>query len=160
MFQKIISLIVLLIWMVPIKSQDLALLGSGGGMTSTGNLFMSYSFGEPCIQESLNGNQWITEGFQQPESIHLMVGTHETTLNENIRVFPNPTSSTITISGMETNQRFEVSVLNLLGQTLLTQLFNANDEHILGIENLSPGLYLLNLRSKSSSLFTQSIVKL
>lgn len=165
MLQKIPTLIILLTCIVTANSQDLSLFSAGGSMTSSGNLYLSYSIGEPCIQETQNGSQWMTEGFQQPEPIHLMVGIHETATTLPISVFPNPTSSTITISGLSDNNTYsnhgiEIQMLNQLGQIVFTRSFGIGEELIIGIENLPAGLYLLHLRSNSTSLFTQSIVKL
>jgi len=142
------------------QGQDLFLFGTAGTMSTDGNLYLSYSVGEPCIQETLNGNTWITEGFQQPESIHLMVGINETNTLNDVRIFPNPTSSAIFITGIETDQPFEVQLINMFGQILFAQEYHPQSELKLGVERFPPGLYLILISTHSTTLFSQSILKI
>ncbi len=142
------------------QGQDLFLFGTAGHMSAVGNLYLSSSIGEPCIQETQNGNVWMTEGFQQPEHIHLMVGIHETHPMTDVRIFPNPTSSTISITGMQTDQSFEVRLVNLLGQTVFACEYHPCAELTLDVEHLPSGIYLLHIRSQSNTLLSQSIIKI
>jgi hypothetical protein len=61
------------------------------------------------------------------------------------RLFPNPVNDEINISpGSDNNQPVEVSVINILGQTLVTQRFSPGNKIRLDVSFLNPGIYFLS----------------
>jgi len=64
-----------------------------------------------------------------------------------VLIYPNPVSNVMTVSGKETIN--QISVLNLLGQKVLTQNFNSNEAQ-LNLEILSSGAYMVEVLSGSS----------
>lgn len=63
-----------------------------------------------------------------------------------VLIYPNPVNNVMTVSGKETID--QVSVLNLLGQKVMTQKFNSNEAQ-LNLESLSSGAYMVEVISGS-----------
>ena len=140
-------------------AQGLTLLGSGGGYASSGDRHLSFSIGEPLIQHALNNGQWLTEGFQQPGHMELMVSTDQYAAPSDIVLYPNPATSSFTLSGSDLSDCVSVQVHNLIGQHMLSATLHDNQETIL-IEALHPGLYILTLQCSDKQYRSQSIIKL
>lgn len=142
-----------------VTAQGLTLIGSGGGFASSGDQHLSYSIGEPLIQYALNNGHWLTEGYQQPGNMELMVSTDPYASPSDIVVYPNPATSSLTLSGNDLSNCVSVHVHNLIGQHMLSATLQDNQETIL-IEALHPGLYILTLQCSDKQYRTQSIIKL
>jgi hypothetical protein len=86
-------------------------------------------------------------------------GTSDSTLsiNEvkltivNLKVYPNPASDYITISGLKTTENYEI--YNLIGQKIRKGI-TTNDESI-DIQNLIKGIYLLKLENGNTLKFVK-----
>jgi spore coat protein CotH len=64
----------------------------------------------------------------------------------NVRVYPNPFTSNIIVKTQNPYSRYELALIDVTGKTC----FSASDltgDHILQLENLADGMYLLNIRS-------------
>ena len=142
------------------QGQDLTLLSTSGGLSSSFNLFLSYSIGEPCITYTQNGNTWITEGFQQPGHMDIAVSTDPINPQTNLSVFPNPFATTITISGESLNTCYDLRMVNPIGQIVFEKRISSEMTQTMDMGHLPPGLYVLTLRCRMSSFFSQTIIKL
>lgn len=69
----------------------------------------------------------------------------ESTVN-GINVYPNPTNSTITISGDQTG---EYQIANIMGQTLMTGKFDTEKQQI-NVSALPAGVYFINIDGKTT----------
>ncbi len=72
-----------------------------------------------------------------------------TTLNSTLRIFPNPSSSSIQIMG---GQPGEVHLFDLLGREVLTSSALPNGEGSLDVSHLSDGMYFLRLGKQSATV--------
>ena len=61
-----------------------------------------------------------------------------------IKVYPNPASSSITLSGLS-NQTTKYSIFNIIGQKVLSGYGSANAPHI-NISELEPQVYFLKIK--------------
>jgi len=103
-----------------LRSDDNTLLGSGGNFSSgTTNSFF-------------NGVLSVNE-FS----------------NEEINLYPNPTSTSFTVKSKILPDNFEI--FNSLGQTIKTSKVNSNQDLKINIENLKEGIYFIKLTRDNSS---------
>ncbi len=142
------------------QSEDLVLISSGGGMTQSGSLLLSYSLGEPCISYTQSGVHWVTEGFQQPGNINLTSVDINSTSEYSFRVYPNPVANELHIESTDPGLWQLVQIVNVLGQPILTESIVANDKLIIDITRFSSGVYLLYILDHTSIPVTQSFIKL
>ncbi len=78
------------------------------------------------------------------------VGLHETGLSD-ITIYPNPTNGKLNIQ-VEESGRYDLTIVNVQGQTVLTESANILDENwALDISHFPKGLYVVNLKGKNHS---------
>lgn len=71
-------------------------------------------------------------------------------------LFPNPVNNQITISGNKIMN--ELKIFNIFGTLVKETGVNAR-EVILDVDDLSPGLYLINIHSSDNSWVSERIIK-
>lgn len=108
------------------------------------------------IQHQYNGtgNYFLTGStyFCNPIQVHVVYPTSGTTINKsgNITIYPNPTSSEITVIAPYTIR--EVSICNLLGQTVLNTQHNAETLH-LNVAAIPAGVYFIKVNNSEVMKF-------
>lgn len=142
------------------QSDDPFLIGSGGGLSQNGSLFLSYSMGEPCIAYTLSDSYWVTEGFQQPGKINLTAVEIASTSKYTFRIYPNPVASTLHIESTDPAPWQLIQILNVLGQPLLAAPIVAEGNMRIDLTHLIPGLYRLRILDHTSTPVTQSFIKI
>jgi hypothetical protein len=152
-------LVLLLLCFGTLSAQDLSLFSTAGGFTSDNNTHLSWSAGEPISSYEITGATWLTQGYQQPGHIDLMVSTDGATRGQLISLHPNPASSTITLAGLEANECHTLNIHNLLGQQVLT-VSDPHSQPIIAIDALQPGWYILSLQCNDTQYRSTSIIKL
>ena len=73
--------------------------------------------------------------------------------NENISIFPNPTTGLLTISGIENGKTIEI--YNTLGQLIISMPFQKN----INTQSLNTGIYLLKIKGNTSKIFQTKFIK-
>ncbi|HLP52937.1 MAG TPA: T9SS type A sorting domain-containing protein [Chitinophagales bacterium] len=123
--------------------------------------------GKPHMYIYANG-RWTTSSINIPGSpmIRLIFDSNywggstavDNLKEENkLRIYPNPTTGIITINSRFSDVTFEATVLNMLGESVLTE---NNVVNRLDISGLNTGIYILNLRDvNSGKSFQHKIIK-
>ena len=142
------------------QSEDPFLIGSGGGLSQNGTLFLTYSMGEPCISYTLTDGYWITEGFQQPGKINLTAVEIASSSKYLFRIFPNPVASTLHIESTDPTPWKLIQITNVLGQSFLSVPIVTEGNMRIDVSHLIPGLYQLSILDHTSTPITQSFIKL
>ena len=142
------------------QSQDLSLIGTGGGMQKTGDYYISYSIGEPFIQYENNSDRWITEGFQQPEKIDLTTSAKDIIPASLVNIYPNPTSGSLYVGLSASLACDRISIENSLGQTVLQKNVSSKDIETLALDHLQSGIYFLRVHCGTSSTSMISFIKI
>ena len=130
-------------------------VSSGGQSTSSGNLHLEYTIGEPAVATLSSATLILTQGFQQPTQ--KPVGIEVPEWNADIKAFPNPTADAIIL---------EVSASDRLD--LLIELFDMQGRQVPGtgirmnvdgtatttidFSGMAAGQYLVRLHDKNSNL--------
>lgn len=74
---------------------------------------------------------------------------------KDVKIFPNPTTSSIFISGIEQQDIKKINIFDVKGRKVSTQ-FNTTT---INLNNLSSGVYLLNIETYENFIFSQKIIK-
>ena len=77
--------------------------------------------------------------------------------NNSLAIYPNPTSSNITIENKSSSQQLKVVVSDPLGKTILKQ--NLADTQTIDVSTLQNGIYFLQVFEKDNLLVNKKIVK-
>lgn len=84
----------------------------------------------------------------------IVSGINEISLNDYINVYPNPTSGNLQVSfDLPTDGDYELSVANVLGQTVYTNNLHiaGQSTHNIDMSGFSKGVYFLSIKGNSSS---------
>ena len=76
--------------------------------------------------------------------------------DEDIIVYPNPANNNIYIKGAEIN---EVKVFNIMGVVVREQLFNADLECKIDINNIANGIYTVQVKTTTGNIVVKKFVK-
>ena len=77
--------------------------------------------------------------------------------NEDIQIFPNPTTSTITLKGLSADS--DIHIMNALGQTLFSKTINQKDvEKIIDLSDFKNGMYYIQIENKETTV-SRKVIK-
>ena len=83
-------------------------------------------------------------------------GLHEAEL----QVYPNPAKEMVTVTGLSGNTAYEVTVLNSMGMTVLSDnklISNLLGELSTSVSTLPGGIYFIRLRSATSMVMVKFV---
>jgi hypothetical protein len=115
-------------------------IGSAGASFSTSTASMDMTVGEVVI-ETFNNNTILTQGFHQGI---IKVETIVTEIVENVKVYPNPTTSIITVE-LEKNGNAELILIDVNGKIVLQEKMANQQKKGLDLRQLAEGNYFLQL---------------
>lgn len=80
--------------------------------------------------------------------------------NNNIKIFPNPSSSYITIKGLENlSGTCSINIINMMGQTVYSINDNAENINDIYINNIQAGFYSLAITNNNQTISKKLIIK-
>ena len=140
-------------------SQDIRsyVITSAGDALYGSEAVMYVSIGEPMSTEISGGEIMISQGFLQ---VSISESTdNENILQEEINVYPNPTSSDLILELPEMKGAYRYQLMNSMGANIgNSEIVNART--LVDLNLLSSGTYFLKVIKGSESSRTLKIVKL
>ena len=139
-------------------------IASGGDTKPMGNLFISFTIGEPVAGTVSGDNRIFTQGFQQPDTIKRIIpDANEDIPKEQIsaKVFPNPAKDELVVEvDNATESDITLKLYNDIGQLLLyKKTKSVKGESIrLDVAQFSNALYILTISQNNKRNFTKQIV--
>ena len=125
-------------------------IDSGGEVAVNGNISMVFTVGEVVVQESINGNILVSEGFINPNFFYdIKVGVGEYEELEGVTVFPNPTVRFVNVEFVQ-NRIVDVVVYNENGKVLIQE---TGDRFKLDLSAVATGLYFLVIKDNVHNKF-------
>ena len=129
-----------------------SLVSSSGNTFSIGNIIMDFSLGEVVITTNLNSSNILTQGFHQEI---LKVTTQVVNIDIKTKVFPNPTTSSLTIE-LDKKISAELLVYDIKGRVVIKDKLKNENTKTLNFGILKQGNYLLYINTSDQ----QSIYKI
>ena len=86
------------------------------------------------------------------------VGLNEQMDDSDFLVYPNPTSSNLTIQ-LPTNDNWTVRLYNMNGQLVSTEKINGNNRLDLNLQNFTSGLFTVQAMNDGGKVYTEVVVK-
>ena len=148
--------IFLILWPGNIYGQQIVATAGGSGQNGSGSI--SYTIGELTISTLSDGNNTITQGFQQTQIIITAINDPE---DPSIRIvaYPNPTYDQVTLRFENDGfDNAEFSLFDLHGKLILIEKFRGNEVNI-DFEKYDPGLYLIKVMVNGKLLRTFKIIR-
>ena len=132
-------------------------IGSAGDFYSNASGMIQWTIGETMTETYGNANNFITQGFQQPDDFT----THVPIQNSlNIQLFPNPASDHFTLEFADAGD-YVVEIFNALGQKIFTKQLIASpglSQYEIPLADFSNGIYFVTI--KKAGVETVSTFKL
>ncbi len=92
--------------------------------------------------------------------LDVFVGTHETTMNGNFTLFPNPATDNLTITLPGSQQSGSIRLLDMNGKIVVNQQFESTSKSInVNIANLADGMYIVHMYDANKVLGSKQLVK-
>ncbi len=90
--------------------------------------------------------------------LHFTTGVPVISALNNVKVFPNPVSNNFTIQIDEnTTANYQVSIVNLAGQTVFNNSYSSSSISV-NTENLTTGMYLLNIKTDDGRIHNSKLL--
>ncbi len=159
---KTISFIFLLST-IPLRGQaqsiQSSVISGGGGHETNVSNSASWTLGESLITTLQQGNEILTQGFQQP-NYYLTDIFNVEQQQIVVSVFPNPTQGNISISFSQmTKEPYRLEIKDMQGKCLNNYELNLLENNI-SVEMLAKGMYIFGISlNASSSMINFKIVK-
>ena len=131
-------------------------LPTGGEATGTGGT-ASYSVGQVVYTTATGTNGSVAQGVQQPFEISTTVGINETSINLEMKVYPNPTTNYLTLK-VEKTEGLTFQLYDLQGKVITNKKVNSATTTV-AMENLPTATYFLNVVKNNQIVKTFKIIK-
>lgn len=134
---------------------QLALIGSGGGMVSSGEVLGSFSIGETIVSSESVSGFILTQGFQQ--NLRFLVGVPPV-LPSVLTTYPNPFNEEIFMSISKEIALGHLEIFHINGHLAYqVRRFFATEE-LINLSLLTPGTYVVRLTDLISGIIYQNII--
>lgn len=120
------------------------------------NVFNGLSPGMHVI--SVNDAPWCSGGVDTV-IVGVNSGILEINLENEILIFPNPTTNTITISAQSGIRNYDLRITDVLGNMVYHQAPSISTQSTINISHWSKGIYLVHLQSDKESLVKRVVVE-
>ncbi len=115
---------------------------------------MVFRYRDPDLSEPENMSKYVFSNF-----LHFTTDVPEVSVLDNVKVFPNPVINTFTIQIDEnTNANYQVNIVNLAGQTVFNNSYS-NPSISVNTDNLTTGMYLLNIKTDDGRTYNSKLLK-
>jgi hypothetical protein len=119
--------------------------------------------GQPCADAgNYNDRNNLLGGFSQDTTLNLQFGSCTTPatgideLTSSFSIYPNPSNGLITIQA--TNSIKTINIYNMIGNLVMVKNI-ANNQTTLNIENLTNGVYFMELNLSNGSILNSKFIK-
>lgn len=145
----------LLLGLAGLYAQE-SLTASGGEATGAGGT-ASYSVGQVFYTTNTGSGGTLTQGVIQPYEIYAILGIEETAIALEMAVYPNPTSSYLTLKTGD-NADYSYQLYDIQGRIIENKKVTTNNTTI-SMEALPTATYFLKVTNYSQLVKTFKIIK-
>ena len=153
--KTITSVAFLLIGLGGLHAQE-TVTTSGGEATGAGGT-ASYTVGQVVYTTSTGANGSVSHGVQQPYEIYTTVGVNETSINLELKVYPNPTTDYLTLK-VEKTEGLSFQLFDMQGKVIENKKVIANNTTI-KMEELPKATYFIKITNNNRPVKTFKIIK-
>ena len=119
-------------------------IGSAGKTQANSNLKVSWTTGEPVVGLMTAGGNQLGNGYYPAMDIQAL-SIDDSTLNVQIKVYPNPTSQMLYVLHPELNA-FAIQISDLNGKQIYSGTIDKNQP--LDVSHYTQGMYLVTIENK------------
>ncbi len=134
-------------------------VSSGGGDTTTTNVSLSWTIGEPVIETASGSSATITQGFHQSHFEVVTIEDHSE-LGFDIKVYPNPSIDFIKVDLTYTGSHpvlgkteFELILRDNAGKILMSNIIKNKLNATIPMQGYAVGQYFLQIKGADGALY-------
>jgi len=129
---------------------------TGGNATGVGGS-LSYTVGQVFYSTNTGTTGSVLQGVQQPFEIYTTVGIHETDINLELSVYPNPTTNYLILK-VEELEGITFQLFDLQGKVIENKKVMEMNTSII-MEELPKATYILKIAKNNKPVKTFKIIK-
>lgn len=119
-------------------------IGSAGVFSTSAGGSMSWTIGEVMMETYSSGNNFLTQGFHQPDT-SFVISVSNPTL-QNISIFPNPVVDNLVIDLSHVSGSYVLEIFDMYGQIIRKEFIPTDQKQLfLSFREFANGMYLLNI---------------
>lgn len=126
-------------------------IASAGGCFTTPDVLLSWTLGEPVTETDVSSANYLTQGFEQPQTIIVTNVTSPVNGSGNVNAFPNPFTSVISLQNNNEGKTLNVELVDMDGKTVLQRTMTAPQEQF-DLSSFSNGIYFLRVYDAENKL--------
>ena len=155
--QRILLLVLFLVFAAPAFAQQSVNASGGNSSSSVGNI--SYSIGQVFSKAISSGANSISEGVHQPFEISTLGVDQNPLISLEMKIYPNPTTSSVFLKiGDNSLKNIDYQVFDISGKLLLKSKIVQTETQI-DLSKNAAGTYILIVSDSSKKLKTFKIIK-
>lgn len=155
--KRLLLLGVFLTFTAPAFAQNSVNAAGGNSSSSSGNI--SYSIGQVFSKAISTGTNSLVEGVHQPYEISTLGVDQNPNISLEMRIYPNPTTSTVFLkTGKTSLQNVEYQLFDLSGK-LVSKGKITHSETPIDLSKNASGAHILIVSESSQKLKTFKIIK-
>lgn len=138
------------------------LIGSAGQTSTNNSIQLDWSVGEVVVAAGQNKEVHLNQGFHQPYRLKLVGPVEIIHANALLPlVYPNPTSNYLYISELaESKESYNLILTDGQGNKMNSvKAIEDGSRLMLNLENIAPGLYILQIYLNGQLLSNQKVLK-
>ena len=135
------------------------IISTGGGDTSTANVSLSWTIGEPLSETISSTSTKITQGFHQNHLEIVSIEEHKE-FGYEIKVYPNPSTDFINVEltfigkfSTTGNTEFKIMLIDNLGKILMSEVIKNKLEYMIPMQDYAAGQYILKITGTEGNLY-------
>ncbi len=124
-------------------------VGSTGDFYANAGGQVQWTVGEVMVETYQSGNNYVTQGFHQP-NYGVLIGMPNASLLD-LSIFPNPATDNISLKFGTIGGNYSLYIYDITGNTLRAEQFTAGAGglHTLSVKDFANGVYFLSLREEN-----------
>jgi len=155
---NVIFFLIVILCSIYQTSAQQQIIGNSGGNIENGNGSVSWTIGE-LVTETIKGSEHtLTQGFHQSKIIITEIEDN-TLLSSDMRVYPNPVATRLTINAGDTDvSGMRYNFVDGTGAVIKTGLLMDYETQI-SVEDMVSSIYFLRIYNKERPIKTFKIIK-
>ncbi|HTA81850.1 MAG TPA: T9SS type A sorting domain-containing protein, partial [Bacteroidia bacterium] len=126
-------------------------IASAGSSSATPNVSLSWTVGEPISETGVSSANYLTQGFEQPQTIVVTDVTSPVAGSGNVTAYPNPFTSIVSLQNNNEGKTLNVELTDMDGKTVFKTTM-VNKQQQFDLSTYSSGIYFLRVYDTDNKL--------
>jgi hypothetical protein len=126
-------------------------IASAGDCFVASNVSLSWTIGEPISETDASGTSYLTQGFEQPQSLVVTDVTNPVANTGNVSAYPNPFTSVVSLQNNNEGKTLNVELVDMEGKTMFKRTM-ATEQEQFDLSTYTNGIYFIRVYDTENNL--------